>query len=448
MDHDLEPPAIEDRGDRLPRLTPISLFLVLLTCWVLIKIQLVLVLGLMALLLGTILEGPVQRIEQRRVPRAAAISMVYAVFIGGIVLFGVLIAPSVADQAREFQEEAPAQFQELRAEWIQSSNPLLSGLGQELLGRGIAFIRDPGTSVGDDGAQAALPVVQSIGTALFGIVTCLVITFYYLLEKSLIRRVILDYIHPDRRERVNRVWQDAEAKVGGWMRGQLLLCLIIGTIATTAYGIIDLRFWPLLGLWAGLTEIIPIVGPWLGGVPAVLIALTMDFRTALITALIILGIQTLENWFLVPRVMRGAVGLTPMTVFVAILAGTQLLGVVGAILAIPIAATLQLILTDWLNRRRGRDAQSVLSGWRWMLNRGPLRDDAAAPPTTPPPFPTWDELQANAVSSAAPSPPPTTVAPTPPERAQPAAAGQESRWRFFQQKPNDDDETPDSAPST
>jgi hypothetical protein len=103
--------------------------------------------------------------------------------------------------------------------------------------------------------------------------------------------------------------------------------------------------------------------------------MTMGWQTAIFTACVILGMQTLENWFLVPRVMRGAVGLTPLTVFVAILAGTQLLGVVGALLAIPVAATVQVIVTDILDRRRGRQNQPAMSGWRWMLTRGPLRDD-------------------------------------------------------------------------
>src|SRR5699024_5193527 len=93
--------------------------------------------------------------------------------------------------------------------------------------------------------------------------------------------------------------------------------------------------------------------------------------------------QTLENWFLVPRVMRGAVGLTPLTVFVAILAGTQLMNVVGAVLAIPIAATIQVILTDYLDQRKLRRTSEAtpVSGWRWMLNRGIGRE---MPPDAPP----------------------------------------------------------------
>jgi predicted PurR-regulated permease PerM len=432
-----------DRPDRYSRLTPLNLFLVLLVCWVLVKIQLILIIGLLALLFGTILEGPVQRIEARRVPRPAAITMVYAVFIGSIALLIAAVAGPIADQADEFREQAPEQFRSLQQDWRQSSNPILSGVGADLLGRGIDFLEEPGDTVNGGDASRALPVLQGIGTVVFSILTLLVITFYYLLEKSLIRRVVLDYIHPDRRGRVNRIWEDAERKVGSWMRGQLLLCLIIGTIATTSYGIVGLRFWPLLGLWAGITEIIPIIGPWLGGIPAVLIALTMGWETALITAAIILGMQTLENWILVPRVMRGAVGLTPMTVFVAILAGTQLLGVPGAILAIPIAAVVQVILTDFLDRRRGRHSQSAISGWRWMLTRGPLRDDDEGPASPDAgeftSFEDQIESDAHELTPDHEPVPTSNTEPQPPVRqdrprvsARRTTAGEpDSRWRFL-----------------
>ncbi|MEJ7839365.1 MAG: AI-2E family transporter, partial [Thermomicrobiales bacterium] len=270
-----------DRPDRSSRITPFSLFLVLLLCWVLFQIQLVLILGLLALLFGTILEGPIQRIESRRVPRAAAIAIVYVVLAGIVALLVFAFVTPISDQADEFRAEAPEQFRELQADWRMSSNPVLNGFGADLLGRGIDFLEAPTSSVSGGSAEAALPVLLSVGTGLVSALTLLVITFYYLLEKSLIKRVVLDQIHPERRSRVNKLWQDVEQKVGGWMRGQLLLCLIIGTIATVAYGIIDLRFWPLLGLWAGVTEIIPIIGPWLGGIPAVLIAMSMGWKEAI-----------------------------------------------------------------------------------------------------------------------------------------------------------------------
>jgi predicted PurR-regulated permease PerM len=374
----LEPDHAPEEGIRRfsPGLTPVSLFLVLMLFWVLTKTGLVLVLGLLALVLGTILEGPVRRLEERRFPRGAAIATVYAALIGVIALLVVIIVPIIRDQGDEFQEQIPAQLEQLEADWAVSSNPLLSGPGSDLLRTGIDFFNQPGGSVSPNAAERAIPIVTSVGTTLVATLSLFVITFYYLLEKRLIRRVIISQLSPSIQPRVSRLWEEVENKVGGWIRGQLILCLIIGTIATISYGIVGLSFWPLLGLWAGITEIIPIVGPWIGGIPAVIVALTQGWQTALVVGLIIIGMQTLENWFLVPRVMRGAVGLTPLTVFLAILAGTQLMGVPGAVLAIPIAATIQVIITDFLDQRRLRlsSEETPMSGWRWMLSRGIGRD--------------------------------------------------------------------------
>lgn len=374
------PPEPGDSGAGWrPGLTPVSLFLVLLLFWIMTQIQIVLVLGLLALLFGTILEGPVAWLERRHFPRPAAIALVYVVIIGGMALLIIAIVPVITDQADTFRQQVPDQIRQLRHDWLASSNPLLNGVGADGLKRALDFFNEPAGGVSSDTAQRVLPYVMSVGTGIVSALSLLVITFYYLLEKSLIRKVVIAQLPERSQGRVDRVWRDVESKVGGWMRGQLFLCLIIGVIATISYGVIDLPFWPLLGLWAGMTEILPIVGPWIGGVPAVILALTVGWDKALMTAIVIIAMQTLENWFLVPRVMRGAVGLSPLAVFLAILAGQQFMGIVGAVLAIPIAAAIQVILTDWLNARHLNDMSPSLSGgWRWMLARATAREDDTA----------------------------------------------------------------------
>lgn len=361
-------------------LTPWNLLVVLVVFVIVMNLSSLLVSVLMAILLGTILEGPVQRLERQGLPRAAGIALCYIGVLAAIVALVFIIIPVVQSQADDFRQTFPEQMHELRDDWAQSSNPLLRGTGVSLLDSGIDFIESPEpateVSVSGETAARAIPILGTVVGALTSLITTLVITFYYLLEKKFVRRVVLDQLAPNVQGRVGSLWTEVENKVGGWLRGQLLLCLIIGSIATISYGILGIEFWPLLGLWAGITEIIPIVGPWLGGIPAVLVALTMGTDKAIMVAVVIVAMQSLENWFLVPRVMRGAVGLTPLTVFVAILAGTQLMGVVGAILAIPIAAGLQVILTDFMDQRRSRFAIEPVqgSGWRWMLNRARERD--------------------------------------------------------------------------
>ncbi|HEV2067536.1 MAG TPA: AI-2E family transporter, partial [Thermomicrobiales bacterium] len=245
---------------------------------------------------------------------------------------------------------------------------VLSGTGAELLGQAREAIRRPP----DPPQEAAVNVLTGLIGGILGALALLAIAFYYLMEKPLLKRLVLDEFTTANRVRVERVWDDIEHKVGGWIRGQLTLCLIIGVLATIGYGILDVRFWPLLGLIAGVTEIIPIIGPWLGGIPAVIVALTDGWQKAAFVVGFIILLQFLENTVLVPRVMRGAVGLTPLTVFVAVLAGTTFVGPAGAVLAIPIAALIQVVLTDYLDARRlaRRGPNETIAGWRWM--RGAL----------------------------------------------------------------------------
>jgi predicted PurR-regulated permease PerM len=378
------PPPSE--STRRAGLTPFSLLLVLVIAYVLIKIQLVLVLVLLALLFATIIERPVLMLERRRIPRGLSILTVYIAIVGVIALGTMLIAPSIQDEADRFRAEAPASLTELRDDWLRSRNGLLSGLGADALTRAIEQLEDPSAPP----ERLTIGIVAGIGGGVVGLMTVFVMAFYYLMEKAFLRRIILMQVSLPNRERVSRVWDDVEAQVGRWLRGQLTLCFIIGTASLIGYGSMGIRFWPLLGLWAGLTEAIPIIGPWLGGIPAFIIAMTMSWDKAAMVAVFAILLQLTENTVLVPRVMKGAVGLSPLTVFVAILAGTQYLNIAGALLAIPIAAAVQVILGDYFRSRRGDDrtSDSNMPNWRWMRGQfGLVGSGNTVPPQThePPP---------------------------------------------------------------
>ncbi|MGI8476348.1 MAG: AI-2E family transporter, partial [Thermomicrobiales bacterium] len=357
-------PAMVVEGNARPGITPFSLLLVLLIGYVIIKVQLVMVLLLLSLLFATIIERPVHLLERRGVPRGLAILAMYVSIVGVIALGVMLIAPTIAAEAHTFRSDAPAQLRELRDSWSGSRNGLLSGPGADALSRAIDQIDNPsplpkGLTVG---------IVAGIGGGVVGALTVFVIAFYYLMEKSFLRRLILHQVNHKSRARVGRVWDDVEAQVGRWLGGQLTLCLIIGGSSLIGYGAMGVRFWPLLGLWAGLTEAIPIVGPWLGGIPAVIIAMTQSWNLALMVGGFVVLLQLMENTVLVPRVMKGAVGLSPLTVFTAILTGTAFMGIAGALLAIPVAAAVQVIVVDALKARRRplRPEETAGSSWRWM----------------------------------------------------------------------------------
>jgi predicted PurR-regulated permease PerM len=369
-----EAPAAPAVSERRPGLTPVSLLIVLAIGYLLIQVQFVLVLLLLSLVFATVIQRPIDALERRHVPRPLAILLMYVAIIGGLAVLFVALSPAIRSQAVEFREQAPQSLTELREAWRASGNALLSGPAQQLLGRGIEFIDNP--RLGDVSVPqgAALGLLTGVGGGIIGLLTVLIVSFYYLMERDWIRRIVLIDAAPESRIRISRIWDEVEQKVGDWLRGQLTLVLVIGVTATIGYAVMEVRFWPLLGLWAGLTEIIPIVGPWLGGIPAVIIALTQSWEKALLVVGFVVLLQLTENAILVPRIMRGAVGLTPLTVFIAILVGTEFAGIPGALLAIPVAAVIQVLVSNYSEaRREAKLARVAPPRWRWM--RG-----AAAPP--------------------------------------------------------------------
>jgi predicted PurR-regulated permease PerM len=375
--------SVASESSRFRGVTPFSLLLVLVVAFVLIKIQLVLVLVLLALLFATVIERPVIELERRHIPRGLSILVVYIAIIGTIVLASILIAPTIQHEAHRFQRDAPTQLAQLRDDWRSGGSGFLSGTGADALDRVIKEIDNPSAPPED----LTIGIVTGIGGGIVGALTVLVMAFYYLMEKSFLRRLVLMQVSLASRERVSRVWDDVEAQVGRWLRGQITLCAIIGSASLIGYGVMGIRFWPLLGLWAGITEALPIIGPWLGGIPAVIIAMTQSWDKALLVVAFVVLLQVTENAVLVPRVMKGAVGLSPLTVFVAILAGTQYLNIAGAFLAIPFAAAVQVVIGDYLRGRRGSSSEPAIPNWRWMRGQFGLVTPTGQSPAGPPPEP-------------------------------------------------------------
>ena len=369
-----DPQSAESRRRRVRRasLTPLSLFIVLIVFYLVVQVRIVVLLLLFSVLFATLIERPVIRLEGRGFPRAAAIMTVYLAIlaVGASIFF--LVVPPITSEALRFWDEAPLLLDDLAEEWRTSDNSFLSTTGYRVATQLQFRIENPPPPTG----STAIGLVTGVGGALFGLVSTFVIGFYYLMEKQLFRKLALDLIRPANREWVDSVWDNVEAKLGDWLRGQLLLMLIIGTAAGAWYAILDVRFWLLLALVAGITEAIPIIGPWIGGIPAVMLALVDSWEKAIAVAVFLGILQLLENTILVPRVMRGTIGLSPLAVFIAVLAGGQFAGPLGALLALPIAATIQVVIVEVLQAREEELAleQGVSLGapsqpWRAILTQ-------------------------------------------------------------------------------
>lgn len=337
--------------------TAIGLLATLFLSFFLLQIQSTLTLMIVAILLATAIARPVDYLHRRlRMGRGLAILLVYLAILLVLGIAVTLIVPPIAREGTNFARDFPRQIEELRADLAASENALLRAAGTQL------FDLLDGERLA--GLVATLPslilgTVSGVGGGIVAVFTVFLIAFYWLAEKPAAKRAVVSLFPLKQRQRALRLWSQVEAKLGDWIRGQLLLMLTIGLIATLVYGVMGLPFWLILGLIAGLTEALPNIGPVIGAVPAVLVALTVGWQWALAVIIFVTVLQLVENAFLVPRIMKGAVGLSPLVVILAILAGGEFRGVVGALLAVPMAAAVSVIVSDLAaERRRGESVRA------------------------------------------------------------------------------------------
>jgi predicted PurR-regulated permease PerM len=199
---------------------------------------------------------------------------------------------------------------------------------------------------GNDAVTTVIGAVWGFFGGLFGLITILILAFYFLLDADRIVSTFLRLFSKTERPRVADACVRVTTKVSAWLGGQLLLAAIIGSTAAIALGLMGVPYFYVLALIAGLGEMIPIVGPILAAIPAIAVAFTVSPALALGVAVFFLVQQQFENHVLVPKVMERQVGVSAVTVIVALLIGGSLLGIVGAILAVPTAAVLQVLFEE------------------------------------------------------------------------------------------------------
>jgi predicted PurR-regulated permease PerM len=316
---------------------------------------------LMAAILAYVLNPPVRRLEQLRVPRVLAVVGVFAVLaLVVVVALLVLIIPAVG-QVQTLIRDPSAMIERINGVVAQAGKIPYVGervakINQEAI---TGFFQSNAPSAGQ-ALQAATGFIGGVfgvfGTAL-NLVLMLIVSIYLLLDRERITRAVLGAIPGTVRDHAVALFHAVERTLIKYLKGQLTLCALMGIIGWAIAFFVIGRYSLVIGLWVGLTEIIPVLGAFLGAVPAVLIALFVGgFYKALIVAGLFLVAQQIEGNILVPRIMGGSVGVHPLWVLFATLAGTALYGIVGAIFAVPavaiVAATLRylrgnLIFEHW-----------------------------------------------------------------------------------------------------
>lgn len=305
----------------------------LLFLWIVFQVKDILFLLFVAFIIMSAIKPWVDNLENRRVPRFVSAFTIYFVFIAIIAFVISSIVPPLVTETIHLSDNLPG--------YISTYVPFAQ-IDRQALTQQI-------TPLG----QNLLKVTFGLFSNIIGILTIFVISFYLILERGNLDTQLKSFMGGEGAEKFLGVIKKIEERLGSWVRGQVTLGIVIGVATFIGLSLLGLPYVLPLSIIAGLLEIVPTIGPIISAVPAILVALTISPLFALATAALYFIIQQAENNLIVPFVMRRAVGLPPLVTLLSILAGAQLAGIGGAILAIPIVVTIETVISEYMKLRMG-----------------------------------------------------------------------------------------------
>jgi predicted PurR-regulated permease PerM len=315
--------------------------------WLIFRFYNVLFLLIIAIVLGTVIRPIVSWLNQRGMPRILGLILVYILIVVLLIGFLFLLFPLLFDQGSTILAAVPGYYQNLHTWTENSPSQIVSSLGDYLPATLNLSGFDTSLRTGQqvlDSAEQVLGYLSTGFRVLFIAIALILLTYHWTLDGPKAIQSLLFLLPRKKREVFSDLVSAIESKVGYFILGQLILCLVIGIIAMILYLILGLPNAFVLALVAGVLEAVPMIGPLLGAIPAAVVALSISPGKLIWVVVGTIVIQQLENNLLVPRVMRKAVGVNPFVSLLSIFAFSSLFGIAGALMAIPIAAIIQLIL--------------------------------------------------------------------------------------------------------
>jgi predicted PurR-regulated permease PerM len=328
--------------------------LVLLTLAQLRKAADVLALVALAAVLAVGLDPAVRFLERRGLSRGLAVLAISLASTIGFAVFLILAIPEFVDQVKGFASGLPALLDRLAArdDWI----------GRAVSGADIQthledFVKGLPSQIANS-FGSILGVTGKVTELVFRVLTVAILNIYFMLSYPTARDLIVARAPVEDRPRLERVVTTVTARIGGYVSGTFVLAGLASLAAALILIVMGVKFWFPLAIWAGLAGVIPIVGSYLGALPAVLIALADSPTKALVVLIYFLVWQQVRDYVVSPRVMKNSVDLAPAIVMVATIVGASVAGFFGVLLALPIAATIKAVMSEYL-----------------LMDRIPRRDD-------------------------------------------------------------------------
>ncbi|MDP8911470.1 MAG: AI-2E family transporter [Actinomycetota bacterium] len=327
-----------------------SIVVLALALW---KLKLILSLVLLGFIIAAAMRPGVEALHRRRIPRAAGILINYAVIVGAVALFLSLVVPRAVTQIRTAVGELPTTPGELDEAARGSTgieHDILVGLQRRLEDLPSA------SEVAGQGVELTVAAFE----VMVGIFFVLATAAYWIFERDRAVDLVCRLLPRPRRKLVRDTWTLIDLKLGAYVRGQAVLIVLVGTVLSIIFMAIGLPYWILIGAFAGVVEIIPVIGPLAAGALAIGVGLTESLGVAAAAGIAVLVVRLLEDYLILPRVLGEAVGLSPLLVLVSVTSVAILFGAFAVILAVPIAA-LVATLVDVI-----------------LLNKNPAEEDVPA----------------------------------------------------------------------
>jgi predicted PurR-regulated permease PerM len=342
----------------------------------------VLFLLLIAMLVAFLLGGPVSRLQAIGLPRVVAALSIYVVLLALVFGLGSLLVQPLSQQIAALSSLLGSKqgARDLH-HWVNTVNAYFTSHHiplslDKIQSQGIAYAQQEGTKV----LGSTLDIVLNVSHIFIDMVAIIVISLYLLIDGPRIHHNILRLVPERQRHAVLFVEVTVRTVVGSYVRGQLILAVIIGLMAALGSYILHLHYPLVIGLMAGFFELVPMLGPILGAVPAIIIAAFQSWQLVIATIVMFVIIQQLEAHVIAPRIMGHAVGVHPIAAILAVLLGAQLDGILGALVAVPLAGIVYVIAQAAYSQLTGQQQTvTVVKRRPWYAQL--LRIIRSGPPT-------------------------------------------------------------------
>ncbi len=330
--------------------------LILLGIWFIYVVRDAVALFFIAVILTAAIEPAVNWFQGKKIPRPFGVLIIYLlIFLIGGMLMSFLI-PSMVSQFKDFSKDFPFHMERLTDSF--------SGLDSYTKSKGIDFNSEKFLSNLGGGLNYSSGKIFSTTIGVFSgflsLIIVLSMTFYMSVIEDGMKRFLSSVTPARHKEYVVSLGDRIKEKIGKWMLGQLFLIVLIFVLYYAVLSILGVPYALILAILGGLLEIIPYLGPIISAVPAVIIGFLISPLTGLLVLAAYIIIQQIENHVIVPQIMKKAIGLNPVAVILALLVGVKFAGVLGAILAVPVATAIGVFLGDLMKKPEEED--QVTSG--------------------------------------------------------------------------------------